>query len=176
MGKYSHFCPPAFLVPTLFGHRSKISYCSRMIRNDPRTRNEIRTTGTRTGRARGHPSFDLPSQPFGAPSPNTVGRSDCVPVVPSNEDLVSFLLVRKWNDPATRDNFVFGSFHSKNLVMSLGMERQQNESRMTLEWYWSDCKMMQECIVLNVLGPAILIQSWSALFLFLFQPKTFTFL
>ena len=30
---------------------------------------------------------------------------------------------------------------------------------------------MQECIVLNVLGPAILIQSWSALFLFLFQPK-----
>ena len=30
---------------------------------------------------------------------------------------------------------------------------------------------MQECIVLNVLGPAILIQSRSALFLFLFQPK-----
>ena len=30
---------------------------------------------------------------------------------------------------------------------------------------------MQECIVLNVLGPAISIQSRSALFLFLFQPK-----
>ena len=132
-GKYSHFCPPAFLVPTLFGHRSKISYCSRMIRNDPRTRNEIRTTGTRTGRARGHPSFDLPSQPFGAPSPNTEGRSDCVPVVPSNEDLVSFRLVLKRNDPATRDIFVFGSFHRKNLVTSLGMERQRNESRTTLE-------------------------------------------
>ncbi len=142
-----------------------------MIRNDPRTRNEIRTTGTRTGRARGHPSFGLPSQPFGAPSPNTVGRSDCIPVVPSNEDLVSFLLVRKWNDPATRDIFVFGSFHREKSVMSLGMKRHRNDNETTLGWYWSDCKTMQECIVLNVLGPAISIQSRSALFLFLFQPK-----
>ena len=95
MGKYSHFCPPAFLVPTSFGRRSKTSFPSRTIRNDPRTRNEIGMTGTRTGSAGGCPSFGLPSPPFGPPSPNTVGRSGCVPVVPSNEDLVSFRLVLK---------------------------------------------------------------------------------
>ena len=51
------------------------------------------------------------------------------------------------------------------------MKRHRNDNETTLGWYWSDCKTMQECIVLNVLGPAILIQSRSALFLFLFQPK-----
>ena len=171
LGKYSHFCPPAFLVPTSFGRHSKKSFPSQTTQNDLKTRNETQTTGTRTERAGGQASFGISSQLFGPPSPNTVGRSDCVPVVPSNEDLVSFLLVRKWNDPATRDIFVFGSFHREKSVMSLGMKRHRNDNETTLGWYWSDYKTMQECIVLNVLGPAIWIRSWSALSLFLFQPK-----
>ena len=94
-GKHSHFCPPASPVPTPFGRRSDTSFPSGTIRNDPRTRNEVRTTGTRTGLAGALPSFGHPSPPFGPPPPNSVGRSDCVPVVPSNEDLVSFPLVLK---------------------------------------------------------------------------------
>ena len=65
----------------------------------------------------------------------------------------------------------FGRSTAKKSVMPLGMKRHRNDNETTLGWYWSDCKTMQECIVLNVLGPAILIQSRSALFLFLFQPK-----
>ena len=78
-----------------------------------------------------------------------------------------------WNETTLQREILsfFGRSTAKKSVMSLGIKRHRNDNETTLGWYWSDYKTMQECIVLNVLGPAILIQSWSALFLFLFQPK-----
>ena len=40
-------------------------------------------------------SFDPPFSPFGLPLPKSVGRFSLVPVIPWNDDLVSFRLVLK---------------------------------------------------------------------------------
>ena len=78
-----------------------------------------------------------------------------------------------WNETTLQREIssFFGRSTAKKLVMSLGTKRHRNDNRTTLEWYRNYCETMQECILLNDLGPAIWIQSWSALFLLIFRPK-----
>ena len=49
LGKPAHFCPTPSLVPTSFGGHSDHPFPSRMSPNDPRTRKEVRMTGTKKG-------------------------------------------------------------------------------------------------------------------------------
>ena len=79
-------------------------------------------------------SFDPPFSPFGLPLPKSVGRFSLVPVIPWNDDLVSFHLVLKRNDPATTDIFIFGSFHCKSFVMPWYIKWHENDRKMMLEW------------------------------------------
>ena len=133
MGKSAHFFPTPLLVLTSFGGHSKSSSLSRMIQNDPRTRNDVRMTGMKFGRT-GHPeSFDPPLSPFGPHSAKTKGRSSLIPVIPSNEDLHSFLLVWKQNEPATTTFIIPDSFHHKRYVRSCTMKWHQHDERMMLE-------------------------------------------
>ena len=135
VGKSAHFFPTPLLVLTSFGGHSKSSSLSRMIQNDLRTRNDVRMTGMKFGRT-GHPeSFDPPLSPFGPHSAKTKGRSSLIPVIPSNEDLHSFLLVWKQNEPATTTFIIPDSFHHKRYVRSCTMKWHQHDERMMLEWW-----------------------------------------
>ena len=52
-------------------------------------------TGMKKGMTVNPRSFDPPFSPFGLPLPKSVGRFSLVPVIPWNDDLVSFRLVLK---------------------------------------------------------------------------------
>ena len=129
-GKSPDFFPTPLLVRTSFGGHSKSSFLSGMTQNDLWTRNVVRMTGMKKGMTVNPRPFDPPSSPFDPPLPKSAGRSSLVPVIPRNEDLVSFRIILKWNDPETRDIVIFGSFHHKSFVWFLFMKWQKNN----LEW------------------------------------------
>ena len=134
-GKSPDFFPTPLLVLTSFGGHSKSSCLFGMTQKDPRTRKVVRTTGMKKGMTVNPRPFDPPSSPFDPPLPKSAGRSSLVPVIPRNEDLVSFRIILKWNDPETRDIVIFGSFHHKSFVWFLFIKKtwewQKNNIRMT---------------------------------------------